>query len=180
MRSSFSRLTAADCLRGGEPWYMASSGVSSDRSLVYGRELYSGRVLLRARGVGRGAVVIVVDLGAGLGTIMCGGDACVGGNDGSCSQPWAENFLARLNGSLNIPQPLGHSLSGSSTLNGFSFDSRVAVKSVKVDTINQSSSIHFRFVKDLMLFEFTPPFLSLNIPFHICPTHLKATKQVSL
>jgi hypothetical protein len=60
MRRSFcSLLTAADCLRGGEPAYMASSGASSERSVAVARcREGAGRVFARFRG---GKLVLSVD-----------------------------------------------------------------------------------------------------------------------
>ena len=70
MRKSFCNLlTAAECLRGGEPRYIASSGVRSERSPTR-RGLKGGRVVVRDRG-GKAFVIFVVGGGAWLGTIMC-------------------------------------------------------------------------------------------------------------
>jgi len=67
IRNSFCSLfPAADCFRGGDPWYMASSGVRSVRSVATFRDT-DGRVVARVNG---GNVVFrELGLGAWVGAI---------------------------------------------------------------------------------------------------------------
>lgn len=71
IRKSFCNLlTAAESLRGGEPWYIASSGVKRDRSPTLRVLMYGGKVVARTR-AGKELVILAVGGGAWLGTIMC-------------------------------------------------------------------------------------------------------------